>query len=63
MLIEAANVGALARFPWTLAPAVAIFLMAMSANALTSERDSRRLESVRAPGADSFFRTVAAKLR
>ena len=43
MLIEAANVGALARFPWTLAPAVAIFLMAMSANALTYDRDSRRV--------------------
>jgi peptide/nickel transport system permease protein len=36
MLIEAANVGSLARFPWTLSPAVAIFLVAMSANVLTS---------------------------
>jgi peptide/nickel transport system permease protein len=38
MLIEAANVGSLARFPWTLSPAVAIFLVAMSANLLTSQR-------------------------
>ncbi|MGH9386647.1 MAG: ABC transporter permease [Vicinamibacterales bacterium] len=42
MLIEAANVGSLARFPWTLSPALAIFLVAMSANALTSQRDLRR---------------------
>ena len=41
MLIEAANVGSLARFPWTLSPAVAIFLVAMSANILTSPRDVR----------------------
>ena len=39
MLIEAANVGSLARFPWTLAPAVAIFLIALSANSLTSRRN------------------------
>jgi peptide/nickel transport system permease protein len=42
MLIEAANVGSLARFPWTLSPAVAIFLVAMTANILTSRRDMPR---------------------
>lgn len=41
MLIEAANVGSLARFPWMLAPAVAIFVVAMSANILT-QRDAGR---------------------
>lgn len=41
MLIEAANVGSLARFPWTLAPAVAIFAVAMSANVLTRRDVSR----------------------
>jgi peptide/nickel transport system permease protein len=40
MLIEAANLGALTRFPWTLAPAAAIFLVVFAANAL-----------VQAPGA------------
>lgn len=34
MLIEAANVTALTRFPWTLAPAVAIFLVLLGANML-----------------------------
>jgi peptide/nickel transport system permease protein len=32
MLIEAANVNALSRFPWTLAPAVAIFAVVLTAN-------------------------------
>jgi ABC-type dipeptide/oligopeptide/nickel transport system permease subunit len=32
MLIEAANLSAMTRFPWTLAPAVAIFLVVLSAN-------------------------------
>jgi peptide/nickel transport system permease protein len=32
MLIEAANPSALTRFPWTLAPALAIFLVVLSAN-------------------------------
>ena len=34
MLIEAANVTAMTRFPWTLAPAVAIFLVVLSANVI-----------------------------
>jgi peptide/nickel transport system permease protein len=38
MLTEAANIGSLARFPWTLSPAVAIFLVAISTNLLTSAR-------------------------
>jgi peptide/nickel transport system permease protein len=42
MLIEAANVGSLVRFPWTLAPAVAIFLVAFSANSLAAHRDLPR---------------------
>jgi peptide/nickel transport system permease protein len=32
MLTEAANVSAMARFPWTLAPAAAIFLLVLAAN-------------------------------
>jgi peptide/nickel transport system permease protein len=42
MLIEAANVGSLVRFPWMLSPAVAIFLVAIAANILTSPPDARR---------------------
>jgi peptide/nickel transport system permease protein len=42
MLTEASNVGSLVRFPWTLAPALAIFAVAMSVNALTAQRDVRR---------------------
>lgn len=42
MLSEAANVSSLSRFPWTLAPAGAIFLVAMSTNLLTARQDSRR---------------------
>ena len=34
MLIEAANVNAMSRFPWTLMPALAIFLVVLSGNAL-----------------------------
>ena len=34
MLIEAANVNAMSRFPWTLIPALAIFLVVLSANAI-----------------------------
>ncbi len=34
MLIEAANLGALTRFPWTLAPAAAIFIVVFVSNAL-----------------------------
>lgn len=37
MLAETANIGSLARFPWTLAPAVAIFLVVLSTNLLTAE--------------------------
>jgi len=32
MLIEAANISAMTRFPWTLTPAVAIFLVVLTAN-------------------------------
>jgi peptide/nickel transport system permease protein len=42
MLIEAANITALTRFPWTLTPAAAIFLVVLSANALVrSDCDPR----------------------
>jgi peptide/nickel transport system permease protein len=34
MLSDAANVGAMSRFPWTLAPAAAIFLVVLSANVI-----------------------------
>ena len=34
MLSEAANVSAIARFPWTLAPAVAIFLVVLASNVI-----------------------------
>ena len=43
MLIEAANVTAMTRFPWMLAPAAAIFLVVLSANAiLQSDKIARR---------------------
>ena len=41
MLIEAANVTAMTRFPWTLAPAVAIFLVVLSANVIL--RSAKRI--------------------
>jgi peptide/nickel transport system permease protein len=34
MLIEAANINAMTRFPWTLAPAVAIFAIVLTANVI-----------------------------
>jgi peptide/nickel transport system permease protein len=43
MLIGAANLSAMTRFPWTLAPAVAIFLVVLSANGvLQSDKIDRR---------------------
>jgi peptide/nickel transport system permease protein len=42
MLAETANVGSLARFPWTLAPAVAIFAVVLGVNLLTADRDTQR---------------------
>ncbi|MEW6322121.1 MAG: ABC transporter permease [Acidobacteriota bacterium] len=42
MLIEASNVNALARFPWTLAPAAAIFAVALATNLLL-ERSAIKL--------------------
>jgi peptide/nickel transport system permease protein len=48
MLIEAANVNAMLRFPWTLAPAVAIFAVVLSANLiLQSGKIKRQLPLVR----------------
>jgi len=41
MLIEAANVTAMTRFPWTFAPAVAIFLVVLSANVIL--RSAKRI--------------------
>ena len=38
MLTEAANVGALARFPWTLAPAAAIVVVTLATNLLVTDR-------------------------
>jgi ABC-type dipeptide/oligopeptide/nickel transport system permease subunit len=37
MLHEASNVNAIAEFPWTLAPAAAIFLVTLAANLLVEE--------------------------
>jgi len=37
MLSETANIGSLSRFPWTLAPAAAIFLVVLSTNLLTTD--------------------------
>jgi peptide/nickel transport system permease protein len=43
LLIEAANISALTRFPWMLAPAVMIFLVVLSANTiLHSDKIARR---------------------
>lgn len=42
MLVEAANITQAARFPWTLAPAVAIFAVVLSTNLLTSPADRPR---------------------
>jgi ABC-type dipeptide/oligopeptide/nickel transport system permease subunit len=43
MLIEAASVTAMTRFPWMLAPAAAIFLVVLSANViLQSDKIVRR---------------------
>ena len=41
MLAETANVGSLARFPWTLAPAVAIFVVVLGVNLLTADRNTQ----------------------
>lgn len=38
MLIDASNLDSMTRFPWTLAPAAAIFLVTLSANALAGGR-------------------------
>ena len=40
-LQEAANVAALSAFPWILLPAVGVFLVTWSLNALASEHDPR----------------------
>jgi peptide/nickel transport system permease protein len=46
MLIDAATVNAMTRFPWTLVPAVAIFVVVLAANAvLGSDKITRSLES------------------
>ena len=42
MLAETANIGSVARFPWTLAPAAAIFVVVLSTNLLTAERHSQK---------------------
>jgi peptide/nickel transport system permease protein len=39
MLAETANIGSVARFPWTLAPAAAIFLVVLGTNLLTTEHN------------------------
>jgi len=39
MLHEASNVNAMADFPWTLAPAAAIFAVTFAANLLVEKRD------------------------
>lgn len=41
MLTSAANYNAIARFPWTLAPAAAIFLVVLSINILVSRNSAR----------------------
>ena len=41
MLIEAANVGALSRFPWTLAPAAAIFAVVLVTNIALADNDGK----------------------
>ena len=42
MLAETANIGSVSRFPWTLAPAVAIFLVVLGVNLLTADHDTQR---------------------
>lgn len=42
MLVEAADISALSRSPWTLAPAVAIFLVTLAANALARDTAGAR---------------------
>lgn len=42
MLVEAANITQAVRFPWTLAPAVAIFAVVLSTNLLTTRVERRR---------------------
>jgi peptide/nickel transport system permease protein len=51
MLIEAANINAMTRFPWTLAPAVAIFAVVLAANIV-----------LRAPAEASFERHASDKI-
>ena len=41
MLAETANIGSVARFPWTLAPAAAIFLVVLGTNLLTADHDTK----------------------
>ena len=41
MLSEAADVNVMARFPWTLAPAAAIFLVTLAANLALTRRDAQ----------------------
>jgi peptide/nickel transport system permease protein len=48
MLIEAANVTALTRFPWTVAPAVAIFLVLLGVNMLV-QADGDKMEPTVTP--------------
>lgn len=43
MLIEAANLNAMTRFPWTLAPAAAIFAVVLATNLLLSDKIERSL--------------------
>jgi peptide/nickel transport system permease protein len=41
MLAETANIGSVARFPWTLAPAAAIFVVVLGTNLLTTDHDTQ----------------------
>ena len=41
MLHQASNVNVIADFPWTLAPAAAIFLVTLAANLLVEEKTGR----------------------
>jgi ABC-type dipeptide/oligopeptide/nickel transport system permease subunit len=38
MLIDAGNINSMTRFPWTLAPAAAIFLVVLTANVMVSSQ-------------------------
>lgn len=51
MLREAANVTAMTRFPWTLVPAVAIFLVVLAANVILQSDKIKREGAGRASGA------------